>query len=75
MRRKRRDVHVPRKMASARGSDGSGGREAVFEVVDGGDEVTLPDGHDEVDGVEVALAVKATAKIGTRFDGREEFFA
>ena len=43
---KRRDVRVPRRKASARGSDGSDGREPVFEEVDGGDEVTLPDGHD-----------------------------
>jgi hypothetical protein len=46
-----------------------------LQELDGGDEITLPNGHDQVDGVEVALAAKATAEIGARVDCREEFFA
>ena len=46
-----------------------------MKELDGGDEVALPDRHDQVDGIEVAFAVKATAEIGARVDCREEFLA
>jgi hypothetical protein len=62
-------------MSSTTDRRGKSGRELVFEEVDGGDEVVLPDGHDQVDGVEVALAAKATAQISTRVDCGVEFFA
>ena len=36
-----------------------------MEEVDGSQEVTVPDQHHEIDRVEVALAAKAAAQIGT----------
>jgi hypothetical protein len=72
---KRRDVLVPCRMVLASDCCKKSGREQVFEEVDGGDEIALPDGHDQVDGVEIALAAKATPEVGTRVDCRVEFFA
>jgi hypothetical protein len=46
-----------------------------FEEVDGGDEVGVLDEHHQVDGIEVSLAVEATAEIGAWIDGGEELAA
>ncbi len=43
----------------------------LCEVVDGFDEVALPGGDEEVDGVEVCLAVEAAAEVGAGVDGRQ----
>jgi hypothetical protein len=39
--------------------------------VDGFDEVAVLGGDEEVDGVEVGLAVEAAAEVGARIDGRQ----
>ena len=46
-------------------------RQELCEVMDGLDEVALPGGDEEVDGVEIGLAVEAAAEVGARVDGRE----
>jgi hypothetical protein len=53
---------------------GFGLLEIGLEVGDGLEEVASLDDHDEVNGVEVALAAEAAAEIGTWIGGRIELF-